>query len=147
MNDMRCADSPHRWPSCDDDCVDHPAIEVRDLVKRFGSVEALKGIDFEVASGTIFGLLGPNGAGKTTAVRILATILKPDRGTASVLGHDVTKDPRSVRSSIGLAGQSAAIDPNLTGRENLRLIGLLAQMARPAIRPRADELLERFDLV
>lgn len=127
--------------------MDPLAIEVSGLVKQFGSVEALKGIDFTVPAGTIFGLLGPNGAGKTTVVRILATILKPDGGTAQVLGHDVQKDPKSVRSSIGLAGQNAAIDPNLTGRENLRLIGRLAQMAKPAIKPRAGELLERFDLV
>lgn len=126
--------------------MDEPAIKVAGLAKRFGSVQALRGIDFEVPRGTIFGLLGPNGAGKTTAVRILATIIKPDEGTARVYGHDVLKDPASVRYSIGLAGQSAAIDPNLTGRENLRLIGLLAQMARRTIKPRADNLLERFAL-
>src|SRR5438128_1410026 len=122
------------------------AILVEGLSKRFGSVAALDGVDFQVPVGTVFGLLGPNGAGKTTAVRILATILRPDGGRAEVLGHDVVRDPSSVRYRIGLAGQSAAVDPNLTGRENLRLIGRLAQLARPLIAPRADELLERFEL-
>jgi ABC-2 type transport system ATP-binding protein len=122
------------------------AILVQDLAKRFGSVAALDGIDFEVSTGTVFGLLGPNGAGKTTAIRILTTILRPDRGRAEVLGHDVVRDPRGVRCRIGLAGQYAAVDPNLTGRENLRLIGRLAQMSRPDIDPRAKQLLERFDL-
>jgi ABC-2 type transport system ATP-binding protein len=127
--------------------MDRPAIAVEGLVKRFGSVEALKGIDFQVPPGTIFGLLGPNGAGKTTAVRILATILKPDAGRAEVLGYDVEKRGAAVRHLIGLAGQSAAVDPNLTGRENLRLIGKLAQLPSKVTKHRADELLERFDLV
>src|SRR5436190_10185341 len=96
------------------------AIAVEGLVKRFGDLVALDGIDFEVPTGTILGLLGPNGAGKTTAVRILTTILTPDAGTAHVLGLDVTKRPKGVRSVIGLAGQYAAVDGNLTGRENLR---------------------------
>jgi ABC-2 type transport system ATP-binding protein len=124
-----------------------PAILVEGLKKNFGSVEALKGVDFEVPEGTIFGLLGPNGAGKTTAVRILSTIIKPTGGRAMVLGYDVEKNPGEVRLRIGLAGQSAAVDPNLTGRENLKLIGTLAQLPRRVINSRADELLDRFQLV
>jgi ABC-2 type transport system ATP-binding protein len=123
------------------------AILVEGLSKRFGTVVALDGVDFEVPAGTVFGLLGPNGAGKTTAIRILATILKPDSGRAEVLGHDVVRDPDGVRYRIGLAGQYAAVDPNLTGRENLRLTGRLAQLAAAEVRSRADELLERFDLM
>ncbi|HYU56440.1 MAG TPA: ATP-binding cassette domain-containing protein, partial [Actinomycetota bacterium] len=95
------------------------AILVENLQKRFKDVVALAGIDFEVPTGTVFGLLGPNGAGKTTAVRILATILRPDGGRAEVMGHDVVHHAPAVRASIGLAGQNAAVDPNLTGRENL----------------------------
>jgi daunorubicin resistance ABC transporter ATP-binding subunit len=124
-----------------------PAISVEGLRKRFGDVVALDGIDFEVPPGTVFGLLGPNGAGKTTAVRILTTILTPDGGTARVLGRDVTKDAEFVRCAIGLAGQFAAVDENLTGSENLRLIGKLTHMPRPMIKPRAEELLARFGLV
>ena len=123
-----------------------PAIAVRGLQKRFGDLEALAGIDFEVAPATVFGLLGPNGAGKTTAVRILTTILEPDGGTAEVLGFDVVRDPERVRLRIGLAGQSATVDPNLTGRENLRLVGRLSQRPRPWMEQRAAELLEHFDL-
>ena len=115
-------------------------------MKRFGDVVALDGIDFSVPRRSVFGLLGPNGAGKTTAIRILATVLAPDDGVAEVLGHDVARSPDAVRRVIGLAGQFAAVDPNLTGRENLRLIGMLTQMASSAILPRADELLARFDL-
>lgn len=122
------------------------AIVVEGLTKRFGTVEALAGIDFDVPEGTVFGLLGPNGAGKTTAVRILSTILTPDGGRATVLGHDVVRDPWGVRSAIGLAGQFAAVDPNLTGTENLVMIGRLTQMPRAQIKPRAAELLELFDL-
>lgn len=124
----------------------NPAILVEGLTKRYGDVVALDGIDFEVPAGSVFGLLGPNGAGKTTAIRILATVLEPDSGRAEVLGRDVVKDADAVRHRIGLAGQSAAVDPNLTGRENLQLIGKLAQLARPSIDPRAAELLERFEL-
>lgn len=127
--------------------MDRPAIAVRGLEKKFASVEALSGIDFYVPQGTIFGLLGPNGAGKTTAIRILSTILKSSGGRAEVLGFDVEKNPDEVRRVIGLAGQSAAVDPNLTGRENLRLIGTLAQLPRKFTKIRADQLLERFDLV
>jgi daunorubicin resistance ABC transporter ATP-binding subunit len=122
------------------------AIRVEGLTKRFGSLVALDGIDFEVPAGTVFGLLGPNGAGKTTAIRILTTILTPDGGRAEVLGHDVVREAEAVRYRIGLAGQFAAVDPNLTGSENLRLVGRLAQMPRESIRPRSKELLERFDL-
>ena len=111
------------------------AVRVTGLTKRFGEVQALAGIDFEIPEGTIFGLLGPNGAGKTTAVRILATVHRPDAGTAEVLGYDVVNDPHEVRMRIGLAGQYAAVDPNLTGRENLRLMGRLAQVERPTSRP------------
>ncbi|MCU7826701.1 ATP-binding cassette domain-containing protein [Kitasatospora sp. DSM 101779] len=122
------------------------AISVVGLSKRFGAVTALDGIDFDVPAGSIFGLLGPNGAGKTTAIRILTTILRPSGGRAVVLGHDVVREAATVRRLIGLAGQYAAVDPNLTGRENLRLIGRLTQLPRPRIRPRAAELLDRFDL-
>jgi ABC-2 type transport system ATP-binding protein len=122
------------------------AILVENLSKRFGNVEALTGIDFEVESGTVFGLLGPNGAGKTTAIRILTTILPPDDGRAEVLGYDVVHDAQKVRLRIGMAGQFAAVDPLLTGRENLRLVGKVSQMPKDLIMPRADELLERFDL-
>ena len=122
------------------------AILVEGLRKRFGQLAALDGIDLEVPAGTVFGLLGPNGAGKTTAVRILATILRPDGGRAEVQGRDVVRDPDGVRRTIGLAGQYAAVDPNLTGRENLRLVGRLAQVPGRYARSRADELLVRFDL-
>ncbi len=126
--------------------MDHAAIVVSGLVKRFGDVPALDGIDFSVAAGTVFGLLGPNGAGKTTTVRILTTILRPDAGEARVLGHDVVADAAAVRGSIGLAGQYAAVDENLTGFENLRMVGKLTHLPRSLIRERSAELLERFDL-
>src|SRR3954470_1433962 len=127
--------------------MDSPAILAEGLGKHFGDVEALAGVDLVVPPGTVFGLLGPNGAGKTTAVRILTTILRPDAGHAEVLGLDVVRHPEEVRLSIGLAGQYAAVDENLTGRENLRLVGRLTHQRRAVILPRADELLERFDLV
>ena len=123
------------------------AIRVEGLTKRFGDLVALDGIDFQVPERSVFGLLGPNGAGKTTAIRILATVLEPDGGRAVVLGHDVAREADAVRRLIGLAGQFAAVDPNLTGRENLRLIGRLTQMETSAITPRAAELLARFDLM
>jgi ABC-2 type transport system ATP-binding protein len=122
------------------------AILVEGLAKRFGEVVALDGIDFSVPAGTVFGLLGPNGAGKTTAVRVLATVLTPDGGRAEVLGHDVQRDAEAVRYRIGLAGQNAAVDPNLTGRENLRLIGRLTQLRRTEIESRSSQILERFGL-
>jgi ABC-2 type transport system ATP-binding protein len=122
------------------------AIVVEDLRKRFDDVVALDGVDLEVEHGTVFGLLGPNGAGKTTAVRVLATVLQPDGGRAEVLGHDVVRDADKVRRRIGMAGQFAAVDPNLTGRENLEMVGVLSQLPRAAIVARAGELLERFQL-
>ncbi len=122
------------------------AIVVEQLTKRFGSVTALDRVGFAVPAGTVFGLLGPNGAGKTTAIRILTTLLRPDGGSASVLGLDVVREAAMVRHQIGLAGQYAAVDEHLTGRENLRLIGRLAQLPRAEFRARADQLLTRFDL-
>src|SRR3954463_14368535 len=116
-----------------------PAVVVEGLRKRYGDVVALDGIDFSVPAGTVLGLLGPNGAGKTTAVRVLTTILQPDGGHAEVLGIDVTRDPQAVREHIGLAGQYAAVDENLTGHENLRMVGRLTHMPKAAIKPRADE--------
>ncbi|HET6875900.1 MAG TPA: ATP-binding cassette domain-containing protein [Jatrophihabitans sp.] len=123
-----------------------PAIDVAGITKRFGRLTALDGIDFRVAPASVFGLLGPNGAGKTTLVRILTTLLRPDAGRAAVLGHDIVRNGGEVRRLIGLAGQNAAVDVNLTGRENLRLIGRLCQLPRATFRRRADELLERFAL-
>jgi len=130
----------------EDAALSSPAILVENLTKSFGSTVALAGVDFEVPPGTIFGLLGPNGAGKTTTVRILATVLSPDGGRCEVMGHDVAGQPAEVRRRIGLAGQSAAVDPNLTGRENLRMIGELAQLPRKDVAPRGQVLLDRFDL-
>ena len=123
------------------------AIEAHDLHKRYGSIEALRGIDLTVETGTVFGLLGPNGAGKTTAVRILTTLIAPDGGTARVNGLDVRADAAKLRAQIGVAGQYAAVDENLTGFENLELVGRLYHLGRPASRKRAQELLEAFDLV
>ena len=123
-----------------------PMIEARALVKRFGSTTALAGIDLAAEMGTTLALLGPNGAGKTTLVRILTTLLKPDSGRASVAGYDVTADPGPVRSAIGLAGQYAAVDELLTGRENLELAGLLYHLGRAERRRRAQQALERFSL-
>src|ERR1700690_1547589 len=123
------------------------AIRVEQLKKQFGSVVALDGVSFSVPTGTVLGLLGPNGAGKTTAVRILTTILGHDGGLAEVLGIAVDKDPQAVRERIGLAGQYAAVDENLTGHENLKMVGLLSHLWPKAIRERSDELLARFDLV
>ena len=116
------------------------------LVKKYGDVVALDGLDLRVPEGTVYGLLGPNGAGKTTCVRILTTLLKPDAGTASVAGFDVVKKPNSVRRVIGLTGQYAAVDEYLTGRENLRMFGDLYHLAPAYVKERSQELLERFDL-
>src|ERR671914_732546 len=122
------------------------AIEARELRKRYGDVDALRGIDLDVASGSVFGLLGPNGAGKTTAVRILTTLLRPDDGTARVAGLDIRRDAARLRERIGLAGQYAAVDENLTGFENLVMVGRLYHLGRKASRERARELLEQFEL-
>jgi ABC-2 type transport system ATP-binding protein len=123
-----------------------PAILVEGLTKSFGEVHALRGIDLVVPRGTVLGVLGPNGAGKTTAVRILTTLLRPDKGRALVEGRDVVRDAAAVRRSIGLSGQSAAIQEELTGRENLEIIGRLYHLSWPRARSRAVELLEQFDL-
>jgi ABC-2 type transport system ATP-binding protein len=123
-----------------------PAVLVEQVTKSFGEVRALRGIDLVVPRGTVLGVLGPNGAGKTTAVRILTTLLVPDGGRAVVEGHDVVREPAAVRRSIGLAGQSAAIQEELTGRENLEIIGRLHHLGRDETRTRARELLEQFDL-
>jgi ABC-2 type transport system ATP-binding protein len=123
------------------------AVEAIGLVKRFGQTEALRGVDLAVERATVLGLLGPNGAGKTTAVRILTTLLKPDAGQAFIDGIDVLKQPRRARARIGLTGQYAAVDERLTGLENLVHVGRLFHQDKRVARLRADELLERFDLV
>src|SRR6202453_1454046 len=125
---------------------DVPAIKADGLVKHYGKTEALDGLDLIVPSGTVYGLLGPNGAGKTTAVRIPATLLRPDGGQARVVGRDVVADAPAVRRTIGLTGQYAALDEYLTGRANLIMIGQLSRLTASAARRRADEMLERFNL-
>ncbi len=123
------------------------AIQLEDLRKTFGhTVKALDGVSFGVETGAIFGLLGPNGAGKTTVVRILTTVLRADSGSARVLGHDVVKESDAVRRLIGLAGQFAAVDENLTGAENLWMVGRLNHMPKPLLRDRAAQLLGQFGL-
>jgi oleandomycin transport system ATP-binding protein len=121
-------------------------IEAEGLVKHFGTTRALQGVDLTVARGTVLGVLGPNGAGKTTAVRILSTLLTPDAGRARINGLDVVRDAERVRQSIGLTGQYASIDEDLTGRQNLELFGVLLDLGRSGARRRAAELLEWFDL-
>jgi ABC-2 type transport system ATP-binding protein len=125
-----------------------PAVEAHDVVKVFpkGNVRALDGVSLEVKPGTVLGLLGPNGAGKTTMVRILSTILSPDSGRAAIMGSDVQRDADTVRRLIGLAGQYATVDENLTGRENLRMVGRLTHLGGATANARADELLEQFGL-
>jgi ABC-2 type transport system ATP-binding protein len=123
-----------------------PAIVADGLHKHFGAVPALDGVTFAAERGTVLGLLGPNGAGKTTTVRILTTLLAPDAGSARVAGFDVVDQPAAVRAAVGLAGQQAAVDPLLTGRENLDLIATLHHLNRPTRRRRVNELLDRFDL-
>ncbi|MFE3756836.1 ATP-binding cassette domain-containing protein [Nocardia tengchongensis] len=125
---------------------DDPAVYVEDVRKSFGEVHALQGISFTAARGQVLGILGPNGAGKTTMVKILSTLLRPDSGIARVAGHEVRADPAAVRRSIMMTGQYAALDENLSGRENLELFGRLMGLPRKAARQRADTLLEEFDL-
>jgi ABC-2 type transport system ATP-binding protein len=122
------------------------AIEASGLVKRYGSVTALSGLDLEVPQGTVLGLLGPNGAGKTTAVRVFTTLLQPDEGSARVAGLDVRTQGRELRRVIGVSGQYAAVDEDLTGYENLDMVGRLYHLGRKRSSERARELLERFDL-
>jgi ABC-2 type transport system ATP-binding protein len=126
--------------------MSEPTVEAHGLRKAFGAVQALDGLSLAVSAGTVLGLLGPNGSGKTTTVSILSTSLRPDAGRATVAGLDVVTDAARVRRVIGLAGQFAAVDPNLTGRENLRLIGRLSRVGRRQARVRADDLLAAFGL-
>jgi ABC-2 type transport system ATP-binding protein len=122
------------------------AIETRGLIKAFGDTKALNGIDLEIDKGSVYGLLGPNGAGKTTTVRILATLLRPDAGSAHVLGHDVVREARTVRENVSLTGQYASVDEDLSGQENLVLVGRLLGLSWRTARARADELLDAFAL-
>jgi ABC-2 type transport system ATP-binding protein len=122
------------------------AIEASGLVKHFGETKAVDGVDLAVRTGAVYGILGPNGAGKTTAIRMLATLLRPDAGEARVLGHDIVNDSDAVRSVVSLTGQLASVDEDLTGRENLILLGRLLGLQRRAAKARADELLEAFGL-
>jgi ABC-2 type transport system ATP-binding protein len=123
-----------------------PMIEARDVAKRFGKTQALAGVSFHVDQGTVLGLLGPNGAGKTTMIRVLTTLLRPDAGQARVAGFDVLADGQQVRSVIGLAGQYAAVDELLTGRENLELVGLWYHLSKREYRRRAQDMLELLSL-
>ncbi|MEU6859715.1 ATP-binding cassette domain-containing protein [Glycomyces sp. NPDC046736] len=122
------------------------AIRAEGLVKHFKDIKAVDGVDLEVPAGTVYGVLGPNGAGKTTTVRMLATLLRPDAGTATVFGNDIVADPASVRSQVSLTGQYASVDEDLTGVENLVLLSRLYGYAKPAARSRAEDLLEAFGL-
>jgi ABC-2 type transport system ATP-binding protein len=126
--------------------LDTPAIACEGLRKRFGDTTALDGLDLAVPQGTVHGLLGPNGAGKTTAVRVMATLLRPDSGRAVVAGFDVVRQAAQVRARIGLAGQSAAVDEILSGRQNLVMFGRLCHLPAAAARRRADKLLSQFSL-
>jgi len=125
---------------------DHPAIETHGLVKVYGGNRALDGIDLTVRRGQVFGFLGPNGAGKTTLIRILATLTRPDGGTARVLGHDVATEADAIRARVALTGQFASLDEDLTGHENLTILGRLHGLSRAGSRQRADDLLAAFDL-
>ncbi|MGE4425700.1 MAG: ATP-binding cassette domain-containing protein [Solirubrobacteraceae bacterium] len=125
---------------------ENPIIEAEGLTRSFGDVKALAGVDISAPAGSVLGLLGPNGAGKTTTVRILTTLLTPDGGSARVAGLDVVRDADELRTKIGLAGQYAAVDEYLTGRENLRMVGRLYHLPTSEARSRADELLEQFAL-
>jgi len=122
------------------------AIRAEGLCKQFGEVQAVRGLDLRAGWGAVLAVLGPNGAGKTTTVRMLTTLLRPDAGTAEVAGYDVVREPRQVRAHIGLTGQDVALDENLTGRENLVMLGRLSRLSRVAAARRAGELLEAFDL-
>jgi len=144
--DSRAA-TGHWGPLKDADRSLKDGVSVRGLVKSYGAVRALAGVDLDAAPGTVLGLLGPNGAGKTTIVRILTTLLKPDGGTARVAGLDVVKDAARLRERIGLAGQYAAVDENLTGLENLTMVGRLYGEPRAKAKQRGQELLERFELL
>jgi ABC-2 type transport system ATP-binding protein len=124
----------------------HLAIEASGLQKSFGETKAVDGVDLAVRTGSVYGVLGPNGAGKTTTIRMLATLLRPDAGEARVLGHDVVKEADAVRSLVSLTGQLASVDEDLTGRENLILLGRLLGLKRDAAKARADELLDAFGL-
>ena len=124
-----------------------PIVDARDVVKHFGEVRALDGVTIEFEPGIIYGLLGPNGAGKTTLIKVLATLLKPDAGSATVAGIDVVDDPTAVRTRIGLAGQFAAVDAYLTGRENVEMVGRLYGLSKDDASKRTAEILERVDLV
>src|ERR671925_102158 len=126
--------------------MDRSIIRTDGLKKSFGDVQAVKGVDLAVEEGTVFGLLGPNGAGKTTTIRILTTLLEPDEGSATVAGFDVVRDALQLRPVIGLAGQNAAVDENLTGLENLEMVGRLYHVPAPEAKRRAKEVLERFEL-
>ncbi|HWN19195.1 MAG TPA: ATP-binding cassette domain-containing protein, partial [Gemmatimonadales bacterium] len=118
------------------------AIETHGLIKTFGTTRALDGVDLQIREGSVYGLLGPNGAGKTTTIRILATLLRPDAGTATVLGHDVVRDAKTVRQKVSLTGQYASVDEDLTGTENMVLVGRLLGLSWRDARRRAAELLE-----
>jgi ABC-2 type transport system ATP-binding protein len=122
------------------------AIEATGLVKSFGETRAVDGVDLSVRSGSVYGVLGPNGAGKTTTIRMLATLIRPDAGSARVFGHDIVEDADAVRGVVSLTGQLASVDEDLTGRENLILLGRLLGLKRPAAKDRAAELLEAFGL-
>jgi len=124
-----------------------PAIEAEGLAKSFGETRAVDGVDLHVAQGAVYGVLGPNGAGKTTTIRMLATLLAPDGGRASVLGHDIVAEADTVRSLVSLTGQLASVDEELTGRENLVLMARLLGHSRAGAKARATELLEAFGLI
>ena len=124
----------------------NPAVVADGLIKRYGDVAAVDGVSLSIPTGTVLGLLGPNGAGKTTVVRMLATLIKADGGSASIAGVDIAREPAKVRGVIGLAGQYAAVDENLTGRENLRLVAKLTHLPKAQIAPRVNELLAQFQL-